>query len=285
MFSLTRLTIRRAREERLAQIAGSLTFTTVLSIVPLLAVSFALFTRFPIFRRLEQAIEEHLLKSLLPPELSRTVLRYLRQFAENANGLTVMGSLFVLAAAIALLLTIENALNQIWGVKQARPFARRVGLYLVMLALGPPVLGASLWATSYVLSASMGLIGSVPPSARFVLTLGPVVLCAAALAALFYVVPNAPVRRRDALAGGVLASIAFELGKRGFAAYVLTLPTYQAVYGAFAAFPVFLLWLYFSWLVTLAAALVTANLGRGKARAAAGAWRPRSAARAARARA
>lgn len=263
MFSLLRLTLRRAREERLPQIAGSLTFTTVLSIVPLLAVSFALFTRFPVFRRLEQAIEEHLLKSLLPPELARTVLRYLRQFAENANGLTLMGSLFVLAAALALLLTIENALNQIWRVRRSRPFLKRVGLYLVMLAVGPPVLGASLWATSYVLSASLGLIGTVPPSARFVLTLGPLVLSAAALAALFYFVPNARVRRRDAIVGGLLASGAFELGKRAFAAYVLTLPTYEAVYGTFAAFPVFLLWLYFSWLVTLAAALVTANLGRG----------------------
>jgi membrane protein len=262
MFSLTRLTIRRAREERLAQIAGSLSFTTVLSIVPLLAVSFALFTRFPIFGRLEQAIEEHLLKSLLPAELARTVLRYLGQFAANANSLTVMGSLFVLAAAIALLLTIENALNQIWRVKRARPILKRVGLYLVMLAIGPPMLGASLWATSHVLSASLGLIGSVPPSVRFVLTLGPVVLSAAALAALFYVVPNARVRRRDAIVGGLLAGIAFELGKRGFAAYVLTLPTYQAVYGAFAVFPVFLLWVYFSWLVTLTAALVTANIAR-----------------------
>ncbi|HJV95682.1 MAG TPA: YhjD/YihY/BrkB family envelope integrity protein, partial [Albitalea sp.] len=75
-------------------------------------------------------------------------------------------------------------------------------------------------------------------------------------------VPNTKVRRRDAIAGGMIASIAFELGKRGFAAYLLKVPTYKAVYGAFAAFPVFLLWVYFSWLVTLTAALITANLAR-----------------------
>lgn len=263
MFSLTRLTIRRAREERLPQVAGSLTFTTVLSIVPLLAVSFALFTRFPIFKRLEKALEEYLLASLLPAEISRTVLKHLHQFAENANSLTLVGSLFVLATAIALLLTVENILNQIWKVKKARPFLKRVGLYLLMLAFGPPALGASLWATSYVLSASMGLIGTVPPSVKFVLNLGPVVLGVVALTALFYFVPNTRVRRRDAIAGGLLASIAFELGKRGFAVYMLKFPTYKAVYGAFAAFPVFLLWVYFSWLVTLTAALVTANLARG----------------------
>ena len=267
MFSLTRLTIRRAREERLAQVAGSLTFTTVLSIVPFLAVSFALFTRFPIFRRFELAIEDVLLKSLLPAEISRTVLKYLGQFAENANSLTVMGSVFVLITAVAMMLTVENALNQIWAVRRARPFFKRVGVYLLMLAIGPPVVGASLWATSYVLSVSAGLIRSVPPSVQFVLTLGPVLLSAAGLAAMFHFVPNTQVRRRDAIVGGLLAGIGLELGKRGFAAYLLKVPTYKAVYGTFAAFPVFLLWVYFSWLVTLAAALVTANLGRSKPRA------------------
>lgn len=267
MFTLTRLTIRRAREERLAQVAGSLTFTTILSIVPFLAVSFALFTSFPVFKRFEQAIQEILLKSLLPADISRTVLRYLSQFAENAHSLTLVGSLFVLATAMAMLLTIENALNQIWEVKRSRPFLKRIGLYLLMLAIGPPLLGVSLWATSYIVSASIGLIGTVPPSVQFVLTLGPVLLSAAGLSAIFYFLPNTEVRRRDAIAGGVLAGIGFELGKRGFAAYVVKVPTYKAVYGAFAAFPVFLLWVYFSWLVTLTAALVTANLARGKARA------------------
>jgi membrane protein len=262
MFSLTRLTIRRARQERLPQVAGSLTFTTLLSVVPFLAVSFALFTRFPMFSRFEAALEEHLLKSLLPEGIARTVLKYLHQFAANASGLTLVGSLFLLVTAMALLLTVENALNQIWNVKRNRPFLRRVGLYLLMLAVGPPTLGVSLWATSYVLGASMGWSGALPPSARFVLNLGPVALGWAGLTCLFYFVPNTRVRRRDALAGGLIASVALELGKRGFAAYLLKIPTYKAVYGAFAVFPVFLLWVYFSWLVTLAAALIAANLAR-----------------------
>jgi membrane protein len=273
MFTLTRFIIRRAREERLPQVAGSLAFTTVLSIVPLFAVSFALLTRLPAFQRFHDAMEQHLLRSLLPADIARTVLRTLGRFAENAHSLTWLGSLFLLAAAIALLLTVENALNQIWDVRTGRPLLKRIGLYLLMLAVGPPALGASLWATSYVLSASMGLIGTVPPSLAFVLTLGPLVLSAAAFAALFYFVPNTPVRRRDAIAGGVLASIAFELGKRGFAAYVLKVPTYQAVYGTFSAFPVFLLWVYFSWLVTLAAALVAANLAGVRPRKGKGARR------------
>ena len=262
MFSLTRLTIRRARQERLPQAAGSLTFTTLLSVVPFLAVSFALFTRFPMFSRFEAALEEHLLKSLLPADIARTVLKYLHQFAANASDLTLVGSLFLLATAMAMLLTVENALNQIWNVKRNRPLLKRVGLYLLMLVAGPPALGVSLWATSYVLGVSMGLIGPLPPSAKFVLNLGPVALGWVGLTGLFFYVPNTKVRWRDAIVGGLIASVALELGKRGFATYLLKIPTYKAVYGAFAVFPVFLLWVYYSWLVTLAAALIAANLAR-----------------------
>ncbi|MBX3619258.1 MAG: YihY family inner membrane protein [Rhizobacter sp.] len=266
MFNLTRLTIQRARKERLPQVAGSLTFTSVLSMVPFLAVSLALFTHFPVFGKLEEALEEHLLKSMLPAEMSRTVLKYLHQFAANASGLTLVGSLFLLVTAVALMLTVENAFNQIWGVQRNRPLLRRVGLYLLVLAVGPPVLAVSLWASSYVLGASMGWLASMPPSARFVLNLGPALLSFIGLTALYRYVPNTRVRWHHAIVGGLLASAAIELGKRGFAAYLLKVPTYKAVYGAFSVLPVFLLWVYFSWLVTLAAALVTANLGRAAPR-------------------
>jgi len=262
MFGLTRLALRRASDERVVQVAGSLTFTTVLSVVPLLAVSFALVTRFPVFRKLNEALQQHLLRNLLPDDISRTVLKHLGQFAANAGGLTLVGFLFVLGAALMLLLTVENALNRIWQVRKPRPILKRLVMYLLMLVAGPPVLGASLWATSYLVGASIGLIGHLPPAAAFVLNLGPVLLGTLALGGLFYWVPNAPVRRRDALVGGLLASIAFELGKRGFTVYLLKVPTYKAIYGGFAAVPVFLLWVYYSWLVTLAAALVAANLHR-----------------------
>ena len=261
---MIRLTVRRAREERLVQVAGSLTFTTLLSVVPLLAVSFALFTRFPGLRGVGEAIRDHLLKGLLPGDISRPVLKYLGQFAANTSGLTLVGSLFVLVTALSMLFSVETVLNRIWLVKKDRPIFQRLGLYLLMLVVAPVLLGASLWATSYLLAVSGGLLGTLPVWASYMLNLGPVVLGTAGFACLFYFVPNARVRRRDAIAGGLLASIAFELGKRAFAAYLLTVPTYKTVYGAFAPLLVFLLWVYFSWLVTLAAALITANLGRGK---------------------
>jgi membrane protein len=260
MFTLLRTTLERARKERLPQVAGSLTFTTLLSVVPLFAVSFALLARFPVFHALERAIDDYALKGLLPPDISRTVLRYLGLFATNARGLTWVGSLFLLFTSVALLLTVENALNQMWQVKRNRPLHRRIGTYLLMLAIGPPLLGLSLWATSTVLGASLGLIGALPPSLSFVLGLGPALLALLAVTALFRFVPNADVRWPHALAGGLVAAAGLELGKRGFAAWLVKLPTYKAVYGAFAAFPLFLLWIYFSWLVTLLAAMIAANL-------------------------
>ena len=260
MFNLMRITIQRVRKERLAQVAGSLTFTTLLSLVPLLAVSLALVSRFTAFHRFERAIDEYVMKGLLPADISRTILGYLSLFAANARSQTWVGLLSLLFTSVALLLTVENALNQMWQVKRNRPFLRRVGMYLLVLAFGPPVLGLSLWATSYVLGVSMGLIGELPPSLSFVLGLGSPMLILAALTALFHFVPNAKVPWSHAVAGGLVATAALELGKRGFAAYLVKLPTYKAVYGAFAAFPLFLLWMYFSWLVTLISAMIAANL-------------------------
>jgi membrane protein len=267
MIHLVRITIDRVRKERLPQVAGSLTFTTLLSLVPLTAVSLALLTRFAVFHRFEHAIDEYVMKGLLPADISRTILDYLDTFAANARSLTWVGLLFLLFGAVSLLLTVENALNQMWQVKKNRPFFKRVGIYVAMLAVGPPVLGLSLWAMSYVLGVSMGLIGVLPPSLSFVLEMGPPMLCMAALTALFRYVPNAKVPWLHAIAGALIASAAIELGKRGFAAYLVKVPSYKAVYGAFAAFPLFLLWMYFSWLVTLIAAMIAANLAVKRRRA------------------
>jgi len=260
MLTVIRLTAKRAREEHLPQVAGSLTFTTVLSIVPLLAVGFALFARFPLLRPIGAAIQEHLLEGLLPAEIARIVLKYVAQFTANTGGLTPVGTVFLAVSALATAFTVEKVLNRLWQVRKNRPLLRRLGLFVVMVVVAPVLVGASLWATSFWQAASGGLFRSLPPSAAFVLTLGPVLLAAMGFTGLFYYVPNADVRRRDAILGGLLAGIAFEMGKRGFAFYLQNVPTYRTVYGAFAPLLAFLLWVYFSWLVTVSAALVTASM-------------------------
>jgi membrane protein len=260
--------LRRGREQRLAQAAGGLTFTTVMSVVPLLAVSFALFARSPSLRPAGEAIREHLLRGLLPPDIAKIVLKHLAQFAGNAGGVTWLGFGVLVVSALALLLSVENTLNRIWQVKKPRTLLRRLVLYLVLLLTGPVVVGASLWATSYLVSVSDTLVEAPRDWLPHVLNYGPVVLAAIGFACLFRFVPNTPVRRRDAIAGGLLAGIAFEFGKRGFAIYLANVPTYRTIYGAFAPLLAFLVWVYYSWFVTLAAALVSASLPRGAARGA-----------------
>jgi membrane protein len=253
---------RRGAEERLPQSAGGLTLTTVLSLVPLLAVSFALFTRVPALRAAGEAIREHLLRGLLPPDIARAVLKHLLQFTGNARGLTVVGTLFLLASALLLLASVENALNRIWQVRKARPLLQRLALYAAMLLTGPVLVGASWWATSWLLAASSGLLAREPAWLQQLVRLGPAVLAGGAFACLFRFVPNTAVRARDALVGGLLAAAAFECGKRGFAVYLANMPAYRTVYGAFTPLLAFLLWVYYSWFVTLAAALVSASLSR-----------------------
>ncbi len=263
--SLLSLILRRGREERLTQAAGGLTFAVVVSMVPLLAVSFAVFARTPVLRAAGEAIREHLLRGLLPADIARTVLKHLAQFTGNAGGLTQLGFALLLVTALTLLLSVENTLNRIWQVRKARTVLRRLALYVSMLLIGPVIIGASLWTASYLLAASGDLVGTRPVWLPHALNLGPLVLSVAGFACLFRFVPHTAVRWRDAVAGGLLAGSAFELGKHGFAIYLANVPTYRTIYGAFAPLLVFLVWVYYSWLVTLAAALVSASLPRAGA--------------------
>ncbi|WP_019561235.1 YihY family inner membrane protein [Caldimonas manganoxidans] len=251
----------RLQDAQLAQAAASLSFTTLLSLVPLLAVGFALFTLVPALRPFRRTLEGLWLPHLLPADLAQPVLRYLGRFADNAHGLSWSGAALLLVAALAMMFTVETALNRIWQVRQGRPWRKRLALYLPLLAAGPLVLGWSLWATSRALALSQGLMSPWPPAVEVLWTLGPAALNLAMLFLLFYLVPHAPVRWHEALLGGLLGAAGLEAGKQAFATYVLALPTYRTLYGSFAVFPVFLLWIYYSWAVTLAAAVVTAHLG------------------------
>jgi membrane protein len=261
---ITRL-IQRGREERLAQAAGGLTFTMVMSMVPMLAVSFALFSRTPALHATGDTIREHLLRGLLPADIAKTVLKHLAQFAGNAGGLTLVGFAVLLVSALSLLLSMENTLNRIWQVKKPRPVLRRLALYAGMLLTGPVLIGASLWAASYLVAASNGLVGARPAWVPHAINLGPAILSGIGFTCLFRFVPNTVVRWRNAIAGGLLAGTAFELGKYGFAIYLANVPTYRTIYGSFAPLLAFLVWVYYSWLVTLGAALFSASLPRGGA--------------------
>jgi membrane protein len=167
---------------------------------------------------------------------------------------------FLAVTALLMMLTIDQALNGIFRVHRERSIAQRLLIYWAVLTLGPILIGVSLTMTSYLVSISLGLAKGVPLVGEVLLLLVPILLTSAAITLLYLWVPNRRVHLRHAVIGGLLAGILFELMKRGFGFYVTRFPTYTAVYGAFAAVPIFLVWLYFSWVVVLLGATVTALL-------------------------
>ncbi|GAA5234648.1 YihY family inner membrane protein [Verticiella sediminum] len=260
MARLLRFSATRAGEQHVGQVAAALTFTTVLSLVPLLAVVFALFTAFPLFAQFRLALDEFMVKSLMPVTVADTVMGYLNQFAKQASRLSTLGGIFVFVTAVSLILTIDKAFNDIWHVRRQRTFVQRMLVYWAVLSLGPIMLGASLWTTSFLARESLGLVGDLSALAGLALTFVPMLVTGFCITIIFLVVPNRYVAWRDALLGGFGTAVVLELMKTGMAWYLTRFPTYTMVYGAFAILPIFLLWLYLSWLVVLFGATVAASM-------------------------
>jgi membrane protein len=253
-----RTLLQRFREDRLGITASSLTFTTLISLVPLVTVMLALFSAFPMFSTFQGALEKYFLQSLVPDSIAKPVLTALTQFATKANRLGTVGLVFLVFTALALMLTIDRTLNAIWRVRTPRPIAQRVLVYWAAVTLGPLLLGLSLTITSYAISASKGIVGSLPGGVTLLLDALEFLLLAAGMAGLFRYVPNTHVRWRHAVAGGVFVSIGFELAKRLLGWYLRQVPTYAMVYGAFATVPIFLVWLYLGWVIVLLGAVIAA---------------------------
>ena len=254
-----RFSADRAGEEKLLQVASSLTFTTVLAIVPMLAVVLSLFTAFPVFQEFRVALEDFLTNSLMPPSVSDNIMDYLNQFARQASRLTAIGGAFLLITSLLLIMTIDKAFNDIWHVTRQRPLRQRALVYWAIITLGPVVAGASLWATSFVARESLGLVRDVPEAVSVAVSFIPLVLTALGFAALFVMVPNREVLWRDALVGGCVTAIVLEIMKSAFAYYLTRFPTYTVIYGAFATLPIFLLWIYLSWLAVLLGAILASS--------------------------
>lgn len=250
-----------ASDDQLLQVAASLAFTTILALVPLLAVTLALMTAFPIFSDFEAALQQFLRQQLMPPAFSETVMQYLSEFVTKASGLSTIGGGFLLVTAILVIMSIDQALNGIWHVKRQRPFGQRMLIYWAVLSLGPIILGASLWASSYVVHEALALdsANSLVPWQALVGWL-PFLISSVGCALLFIAVPNCHVGWHHALTGGVISGILFEVIKWGLSAYLTMFPTYTVIYGAFSVLPTFLMWVYLSWLALLVGAVVAANL-------------------------
>jgi membrane protein len=252
--------LRRFFDDGCLTLAGSLTYTSLLALVPLLTIALTLITAFPVFEDVTRGVDDFIAKNMLPPAVAKTVSGSIEAFTQSAAGLTAAGLAVLAVTAILLMVTIERAFNKIWRVSRPRPFSLRILTYGAVLTLGPLLIGISLTITSYLVSVSLGIARHVPGAGPVVLAVVPVVLTAIAFTLMYLIVPNRRVRAVDAAIGGVAAAVLFEVMKRAFALYVANFPNYRLIYGAFAAVPIFLVWVYLSWVVTLLGAVIAARV-------------------------
>lgn len=259
-FRLVARVVRRFHVDRCTQAAASLSFSTLLGLVPLIAIALALITYSPFAASLGAALEKFLLANLLPDKAGAFIAKYVAQFAHKAARLTLIGGLVLGITALMQMLTIEHTFNIIWRVRAKRPLLRRIAMHLLALLLGPLIFGGSLLAISYIAGVSFGLVNEPRWLNTLVFRTLPYVCMTMLFALLYYTLPNRAVVKWHAVMGGIFATLGFVLLQRLFGIYVANFPAYTVIYGAFAAVPIFLVWLYLSWSVVLVGALIVAEL-------------------------
>ncbi len=242
------------------EFAAGLAYTTLLAIVPLMAVVLGVVSAFPVFDRLVVEIQEFVFRNFVPAS-GEVVKQYLTEFAAKARSLTAVGTGVLVVTSLLMIAAIHAALNRIWGVRRHRSFASKFIVYWSVLTLGPLLIGVSIAVTSLVVSLPLFSTETLQGLRRQILLFLPWAAATLAFTLLYTAVPDARVRLRDGLIGGAVAAFLFELAKRGFALYVTLFPSYETVYGALAAVPVFLIWIYVSWVLILLGAEFCCRLG------------------------
>ncbi len=251
LFRLVARIVRRFIADKCIQRASALAYASLLAIVPLVALGFSVFSGFQFFEDAAARVRDALLEYLVPAS-REPIEAYLATIADRSAALPVFGVIGLLITATALLNTVEEAFNAIWRISRARPWLSKFIVFWSTLTLAPLLIGASLTITSYFaalpvirdVAAGASRIGELP----FLL---PWLMSSLALTVMYVVLPNTGVPLRHALAGGMVAGALFELSKFGFAFYVTDVANYQRIYGALSTLPIFLIWLYLTWVVVL----------------------------------
>jgi membrane protein len=250
----------RNRDLNLNQIAASLAFTTTLSLVPMLTIGSILIGYLPSVIQVKNTFRTWLLDTSMPGGLNQQVFTYLDQFSSKARGLTYLGLIGLVITTIMTLAVIEAAFNQIFKVQQRRPLFKKVVIYSAATFLGPVLLGIGIYLSGVLFSASEGWIKTISFGFQLIAVIAPIFLAIAVYAVVYKVLPYSKILWADAFSGALFAAISFELMKFGYAIFLSHTPFYKTVYGACAIFPLGLLWIYMTWWITLAGAILVANL-------------------------
>jgi len=246
--------------------AGALSYTTLVSLVPLGVIALGILSAFPNFVAVRQLLLEFVFRNFVP-QISEQAAWWFQYFAESAAQATAIGIIGIAATGVLLLATVEDQLNALWRVTTPRPWGQRIVAYWTLMTLGPLLVGMSLTLSTYLDTAARQ--AGLDPQAlaqfasgwpHFFARLVPFVLELIACTLLYCLIPNCAVRWRDGAVGAAVGAVLIEILKIGFAFYIGTMSSYQTVYGALAAIPIFLLWMYVSWMAVLLGAVVAANL-------------------------
>ncbi len=259
--SFLRFTWKRFVDDRCLATAGALSFTTVFALVPLTAAVLGVLAAFPGFAGWREELTGWVFENFVPAAGS-TVQGYITQFADNASKATAIGVLVLLFSALSLMMSIEDAFNRIWRVRAPRSAKARFVIYWTALSLGPLLLVAALAVSSYAFALPFIDAAEAQFSIKArVLAVLPFLIVCSALIVAYTVIPNRSLRLRDALIGALVAALLFEAAKRGFALYATRYASYTQIYGALALVPIFIFWIYLSWIIVLFGASISASLG------------------------
>ena len=249
----------RFKEDRIIFYSGYLSYVTLLSMVPLLAVTFSAFSLFPVFQEWRGELEAFVFKNFVPT-MGEAIQGHFLRFIENATKMTPVGLVILILLALLLIYSIDHTLNHIWRVRNNRRLIVSFSIYWVVLTLGPVLIGTSLLTTSYLLSLTGFEENTLLAVRKLFLESLPYLASFSSFLLLYLVVPNTSVHFWSALSGAMIAAILFELSKSAFALYFTHFPVYQAIYGALAIIPLLFIWVYVSWIVVLVGAQVAASL-------------------------
>lgn len=234
--------------------ASALTFTSLLAIVPLLSVIFSIFAAFPVFKDALDPLQNFIFENFVP-ETGKVVQSYLLNFTSQASKLSIFGISFSFVTAVLLMYTIEKALNKIWKVVVPRKGTAAFLLYWSILSLAPVLMGLSIAVSSYLISLPL-INQNQAFDPNVLIQFAPFILSFLGFTLLYTIVPNCKVQLRHSMPAAFIATILFEAAKIGFSFYLSRFNTYQLLYGAFATVPLFFLWVYWIWLITLLCAEV-----------------------------
>lgn len=250
--------IRRIKRDEIVLEAASLSFTTILALVPALTVIVSIFTMIPAFAQLRSTLEGFVMQNFMPV-FSDAISEHVSGFIAKAGSTTLTGSVVLVIISLMLVRSVDKSINRIWRGGSRRK-TMTLAIYWTLLTVGPLAIALTLWLSSKIVTMRiMGLDFSVAQQLLFILT--PIIIEMAVVTTVFLTVPIAEVRVADAIMGALVVTVLFEISKKLFATFIINFSDYEAIYGALAALPVLMIWININWWIMLLGAEFTSCLG------------------------